>query len=311
MSRHVGDVDLASYVGGDVNPRKAARIGTHLAGCAQCGDRVHQLQSMPNLLSSVQYPPIPANLSNRIDLAIASESAARVSSLPVSEASRGDLPARARPVRARPARRGWRMPGLSSPRALRTLAAVGAAVIVAGGGYELATHGASSGPSSTSGQESINGPAAVAGGEVQVGQKISYRHDGHTDSVTVVQSGTDFAPATLRKQAGDAIAAQRSAAGSPRTVHTGTSSPLMGEAPTVGTFGNLAPVPNADVLRGCVGRISAGRDVLLVDVARYLGKRATIIVVSEPSHVEEVFAVSPSCSASTSDILARQDLLRP
>src|SRR5580658_2252266 len=129
MSRHASTEDLARYTGGDLKPRKAARIASHLAGCSTCQERVHALESVPSMLASVHYPPIPANLSSRIEMAIAGESAARVAREPASEAGRRDLP-----VRGGPARRRRHVPGWPSSVALRTLAATGAAVIVAAGG---------------------------------------------------------------------------------------------------------------------------------------------------------------------------------
>lgn len=93
MSRHASTEVLARYTGGDLKPRKAVRVASHLAGCATCRERVHALESVPSMLASVQFPPIPANLSSRIEMAIAGESAARVAREPASEAGRRDLPA--------------------------------------------------------------------------------------------------------------------------------------------------------------------------------------------------------------------------
>jgi hypothetical protein len=57
--------------------------------------------------------------------------------------------------------------------------------------------------------------------------------------------------------------------------------------------------------------VAADRDVLLVDLARYRGQKATIIIVaSHGSSQARVYAAGASCSASDADILATQNLPR-
>ena len=56
-------------------------------------------------------------------------------------------------------------------------------------------------------------------------------------------------------------------------------------------------------------RIAAGGTVRLVDVGRYEGKRATIIVVAGGgTGGTRVFVVGPGCSGSRSDLIARASL---
>jgi len=52
-------------------------------------------------------------------------------------------------------------------------------------------------------------------------------------------------------------------------------------------------------LQGCVTRISAGRQVLLVDVDRYQGKRAAIIVVAGGASGDRVWVVGQAAHART------------
>jgi hypothetical protein len=61
-------------------------------------------------------------------------------------------------------------------------------------------------------------------------------------------------------------------------------------------------------LQGCVTRISAGRQVLLVDVDRYQGKQATIIVVAGGAGGARVWVVGPGCSRSESDVITQASL---
>jgi hypothetical protein len=301
--RHFTDDDLARYIEGDLRPRRSAKIGSHLAGCSDCQGRVAALRAVPSLLASVPYPPIPERLSSRIDMALAAESSARVAGQPASEAGRRDLPGRAKPGRQGGA---W-MPRLTSPLALRTGAAVAAAVVVAGGGYALVSHtGSGSGPTSSS----ISSPPAVpAYGKVHNGPSVNYRHGGHNDSITSVKSATDFRSATLAKQAALALAAQGSA-GSKGAARTSGSSSTFGAPTSAGQpYPNASVSPGAAKLQGCVDRVAAGRSVLLVDVAKYEGSPATIIVVrTSSSGRAEVYAAGSGCSASKSDILATQSL---
>jgi hypothetical protein len=300
--RHFTDDDLARYIEGDLRPRRSAKIGSHLAGCSDCQGRVAALRAVPSLLASVPYPPIPERLSSRIDMALAAESSARVASQPASEAGRGDLPARAKPGR----QGGW-MPRLTSPLALRTGAAVAAAVVVAGGGYALVSH-TGSGSGSTS--SSISGPPAVpAYGKVHNGPSVNYRHGGHSSSITTVKSDTNFGSATLAKQAALALAAQRSASSNGAARTSGSSSTFGAPTSAGQPYPNATVSPAAAKLQGCVNRVAAGRNVLLVDVAKYEGSPATIIVVRAGSSGRaEVYAAGSGCSASKSDILASQSL---
>jgi hypothetical protein len=71
-------------------------------------------------------------------------------------------------------------------------------------------------------------------------------------------------------------------------------------------------IVSAGQLHACVSKVAAGKNVLLVDSAKYEGKAAMIIVVGTPPDGPGViYAVGLSCSAASADILARQDLPRP
>lgn len=301
MSRHVSLEILASYAEGELKPRKAAKIAVHLAGCAVCSEQVQDLRLMPSLLSSVQFPPIPEHLSVRIEMAIVSESVQRVASQPVSgEASRRDLPARAG---GQPRRRGWRVPGFSSPLA-GSLAAVGAAVIIAGGGYEIASNLGNSAGTSGAPSEAHLGPKAQNGasgatGQVRYGPAVPYRHNGHAGVAQSVETNTNFEPATLSSQAQAEWQNERT--DSLKSSQQSLTSPFASAAPAV--------PGGAGQLRGCVNRIAAGRNVLFLDIARYQGKRATIIVVgTQASRPAVLYAVGEGCSAMNSDILAQRNL---
>ncbi len=222
MIRHASLDDLASFIEGVLKPRKSGRIASHLAACSLCTGHVQDLQQVPVMLANVAYPPIPDALSGRIEMAIAAESVTRVTvssdgGQPVTtehsssrtvtagvvsgEASRRDLPGRRRRLR----RRGWRMPGFSSPLA-GSLAAVGAAVVIAGGGYEIASHlgGTTAAPAGTSAQAPFNasgGAASRAASGLVNGPELQLRNT----TVPSVVTKTDFIPDQLQTQAEAAL----------------------------------------------------------------------------------------------------------
>lgn len=305
MSRHASLDDLASFIEGVLKPRPSGKIAAHLAGCPLCSGHVQDLQQMPVMLANLAFPAIPNELSVRIEAAIATESTVRVTTPgPASaEAGRRDLPERGRPPRRR-----WRMPGFSSPLA-GSLAAVGAAVVIAGGGYEIASHvgGVASpvgGSGGTSGSPAHAGqaPAAAAGGQrvaihAQEGPEVQFRANGQTQTAPSVRTSTDFVPARLEAQA---LAALNYVRISALKAAQGVTNPSPQANAT--SSGGAA-------LNGCVGNVAAGRNVLLVDIARYEGKAATIIVVGKPPNgPATIYAVGAGCSASNRHILAQQPL---
>ena len=338
MTRHIGAETLARFRQGDLSPRRNARIRAHLGGCARCSDLNEGLAGVTTLLAGAQPPPIPEHLAVRIQTALATEAARRVAlTAGAAETAAGGTrteaertgaertggepagiagpglreptPGGRKPRHERPRRGRRRLPGLASPVALRAMAAAAAAVVVAGGAYEVAQH---VGGSSSSGEASPSGaapPRAAQGHRASSGSSsasvpaaapnLRYQHDRHEDSVTPITSSTDFTAASLRSQVSRELTRYGSAmTGSP----SGGRSPAAGPARQPATVGNLP----LSTLEGCVNRIAAGELVLLVDVARYQGAPATVIV-TEVSAVspEQVWVVGTRCSRSRSDVLAQ------
>ena len=302
MSRHASLDDLASFIEGVLKPRKSGRIASHLAGCSMCTGHVQDLQQVPDMLANVAYPPIPDALSGRIEMAIAAESVTRVTvssdgGQPVTtelsasrtvtagvvsgEASRRDLPGR----RRRQPRRGWRMPGFSSPLA-GSLAAVGAAVVIAGGGYEVASHlgGTTAGSSGTSAHAPIEHARCVGwlvAGPIN-GPDLHFQQLGRTTSVPSVVTKTNFRPDQLQAQAEAALVTAR--ATRLKAAQANVTSPLP--------MANGAEPSSVSQLSKCVSHVAGGRNVLLVDLAYYQGQHATIIVVgTAPSGPGTIYAV--------------------
>jgi hypothetical protein len=321
MTRHIGERTLARFGQGDLSMRRSVRIRAHLTRCARCRELNEDLAAVTTLLAGVQAPPMPEHLSARIQTALAAEAARRAAPTAVASdagaetarAGAPDAPASRSGVRsARPAheRRRPRAFRLSSPVVLRTMAATAAAVVLASGGYEIATHvGGSGRPGSTvSGPESapaVNPHLAAPDSGAAAAPQLHYEYAGRQDIVTAVASGRNYEPATLGAQVGQELKQKASSAGRAggSSLHSNTSyAPAAGSAATVGGL----PV---GMLQGCISRLVAGQRVLLVDVARYQGGRATVIVTrASASGPEQVWVVGPGCSNARSDLLSHVTL---
>ena len=323
MSRHASLDDLASFIEGGLRPRKTGRVASHLASCSACAGHVQDLEQLPNLLASIAYPPIPDELSSRIELAITTESVTRVTvssdggPVPAlagadgavpgesvsGESSRRDLPEPGR--RRRPERRGWRLPGLSSPLG-GSLAAVGAAVVIAGGGYVIASHLSSGTTASGGSSGSANAPASRAAAPQAVapanGPSMRVREGGQIKSVPSVVTSTNFSPDHLQAQVQTALVTARATRISAAKNDVASPYPLA-NGTAAGSVGQLSQ---------CVGNIAAGRNVLLVDIAKYEQRPATIIVVgTAPDGPGTIYVVGAKCGASDKDILAQRPLPAP
>jgi hypothetical protein len=307
MTRHVSNENLARFRADDLSPARARRVAAHLRDCARCRETSDALAEVPSLLARVEVPPMPAHLAARIETALAAESAHRAAGAPSTPSTADE-----RPARPAGARRRHRRPVILSAPALRVLAVAGAAVVLVGGGVELLSHatGASSSSSGASGA-SANAPAAapakhkagstVLGGRSSPGSLqngVGYQHDGHTAFITPVRTGTHFRSARLTQQVDGVLGASRA--------EFQTMSPSGSPTVSGGPNTSLAP-PTA--LNGCVNHIAAGRKVLLVDIASFDRKPATIIVTARKGPVAaQVWVVGAGCSSTTSDVLAHQTL---
>jgi hypothetical protein len=134
---------------------------------------------------------------------------------------------------------------------------------------------------------------------------LRYSRAGQQASVTPVSADTNFTAGRLSAQVASAM------------TRYGSSGPL--ESPMDGAGAHSANVPGqraatfatraVAALQGCVNRIAAGELVELVEVARFQGSPATIIVTEVPDITpRQVWVVGPGCSASRSDVLRHSEL---
>ena len=295
--KHPSADQLASLAGGELRPHKAAKIEAHIARCEQC-DRICQpLNSIAAILASASYPPMPENLSVRIESAIRREARRRLAAMPATEAGRRDVPAR-RPRAGTGG--GWHLPGLSAA-ATRLASVAGAVVIAAAGSYLVA------GSVGTRVTPSLSTPLAGAAAPAQqmsLGPDVTYGQPGPLHTIRAVESHTNFVAAHLRSEAVSAV-------------HTAEAREAFAAQPSASTAALLTGIaadpaaggPSARRLAGCIGLIAPGQTVLLIDIGRYQGKPAAVIVTASTVVSEaEAWVVGSSCSGTTREVLTRAAL---
>jgi hypothetical protein len=291
---HVDTETLAEYRE-DLLPRRAAnRVAAHLRECAQCTRLDAQLAGVGAALARSPAPPMPDALTARITAALAAEAAARQAGQASPQAASG-VPATVRPVTAghpgNGARGGTR--GRKHARdarwrgfGLRAATATAVAVVVIGGGYGVLTllnSGGQAGPATSGGTRQPAG-----GGVVQPGFQNRGPAAAPADGLLpVVHSGTSYHPGHLGAQVSTVLA---------RSAPSASSWPAAnGHAGSFGAFRQL-PV--------CVSTVTKGSQPRLVDIARYRGQQAAVIVAAIPGTRElNVWVVGTGCSRSNTDIL--------
>jgi hypothetical protein len=314
---------LANYRTGAMSESRAARISSHLSGCARCAKVDNDLTGVSQLLASIPAPAMPDYLTERLRSALAAEAAQRGfgttstraagdaaaapdglaavggpvavgSPAPVQTPGWPDLSGRA------PRRVRWpRMPDLSAPLLLRGLAATTVLMLLVGGGVLLANAGGGR-SASTSGASS----APEARPQMQPGYassvariRLQYQHNGQYIYTNAVATGASYTKADLaagvRKQVASSPLVSGGAVPRPTVYRNGHST-----GQHLGEF-------NIGRLESCVSAVAAGRLVLLTEVARYLGVPAAIIVLQPVDGAFGVIVVGTACGASGQDVIAR------
>ena len=283
---------LASLTVSGLRPRKTAGIQAHLARCEPCAQVSQQLNAIPAILASATYPAMPENLAARTGSAISREAQQRLAAMPATETGRRDLPAR-RPGATTSGR--WHLPGLSAA-ATRLAAAAAAVILAVAGSYRVAEiAGTSVTPSSPQ--------AGATSQQISLGPDVTYGRSRHT--IRAVKSDTTFVAAHLRTQAISAV----HAVGARGVIAAQPSASAATQL--TGSVADTAPGSQvtASRLAGCIGLIAPGRTVLLIDIVRYQGTSATLIVTAATAvNKAQAWVVGSSCSATTKDVLTQTAL---
>lgn len=122
--------------------------------------------------------------------------------------------------------------------------------------------------------------------------EVHYQLDGKTETTAALATKTDYTRTSIGAQVAKRVKSSSSFA---------TIAPQGRPSSSV-----VLPGISVTNLGKCLTRISAGRKVLLADVARYLGEPAVIIVLKPLTAVDvfDVSVVGLACSASKSDIIS-------
>jgi len=311
MTRHASAEELALLAEGELRRRKAEKVSAHVAGCTQCTQVRAELTEVTTVLSAVPYPPLPAAVSVQIESALRIEVNHRIAAAPATEAARGVLPARSRRQRAGALQRGWHLPGLSVP-ATRLVTAAGAVVLVGGGGYLVASNLHSAVPTSSS----ASGAAPSTNQSMTAGPNVTYGSPGSQHTIHSVSSKMNFVPSELRTQALAAYHEAQVKGEAGNVSFGGVNAPSAGPVHAAATplQSNAAAASGGGGgvgtrLAGCMKGVADGRMVLLLDLARYEGKPAVIVILgSTATSQAEVIVTANGCSAASPSVLTRAPL---
>lgn len=303
MKRHADAETLAAFREELLSRRKAARVSAHLAACSRCAGLDAQLTEVSALLTTSTTPPMPDALTARIEAAIAAEAAARAATAAdrtmatangAVAAADGTVPVGAagtgtgsRDRAARPAR-----PPGRARLVLRVAVVTAAVVVVAGGGYGVARLLTANPESSTSGGH--GGAAAPAFGisgnasrKAAGGLGASGTTGNPAAAARIIRSGTNYQPGQLESQVSAVL-----------NQHRASANAATGPGPST------ANQPAASV-PPCVPHVTGGKSPLLVDLAKYRGRPATIIVVPGAANgTLRALVVAGTCTATTGRVLA-------
>ena len=302
MRGHADAETLAAFREELLSRRKAARVSAHLAACSRCAGLDAQLTEVSALLTASTAPPMPDALTARIAAAIAAEAAARAATtadhavatadgtVAVGAAGGGTGP---HDRAARPARPSRAPSGPGRARlALRVAAVTAAVVVVAGGGYGVARL-LTANPESATSAGAGNEAAPAAGGHGAASEKTpgglgAPSAARSAPTARIVSSGTNYQPGQLKTQVSAVL-----------TQHRAGASAAAGFSQANQPTASAPPVP------ACVPHVTGGKRPLLVDLAKYRGRPATVIVIpGATSGTLRALVVAGTCPAATGRVLA-------
>jgi len=272
---------LAEYQAGLVTGRRRASIASHLATCDRCAGLSDQLGEIPALLAAAPHPAMPADVARRLDLVLAAEAAQRHS----SERTADDSPEHRATIPG--PRRRWDF-RLVTQRILVPAAAV---VALAAGGFGLShVIGSSASSSVAAGSAAAPAPSTrpasgTAAARSEAGRPGAVPAFETPARFQVVNSATNYLPATLRQQLETELQRHTQAAAAPQVLVSGS-------------------------LKGCVLRVTHGTrpgTLVLVERAHFQGQPA-IVIVAVSGHDRAAWVTASGCSASTDHVLATATL---
>lgn len=268
---HLDYETLAELAEGLLDHAEAAAATEHLSGCEVCQEREAELANVSRVLAEAPAPSVPPELISRIDEALAAAAA--------------EQPVDGRPTGEHPR---WR-------RIHVFLAAAAAVGVIVVGGISLVSP-LLEGPTAPSSAEGARAPRAIdaertttqqtPGSGAQAGpQQAGYPPLRH--------SGTDYRKAELAGQLAEAqsLSAPKGAQGGQEQ-------------------GKVAVGPLPERLVACIDGVGKGRVPLLIDLARYEGSPATVIVFAGEGDTLDVWITGPGCGHDDTDLIEHVEVGR-
>jgi hypothetical protein len=276
------DVDtLADLEEGLLEADQVSSVAEHLDGCAECRARRDALDDVQLLLrdgGAEVDAAAPDDVVRRLDDALAA------AATPLPTASATVTPLTALTTRAR---QPWRTRVLQAAAVFVLVAAVGG---LGYGGIRAVSGGNSSGTNS----------AADSGGSGATEKRTAAHR------YVVTSSGRNYTKESLRSAVPGLLSGKYDATAQGTGGATAPSkTPTGAKAPAAGSVADPQRLRDGKALTACVNNLAAPEDgpvtPLAVDIARFDGKPATIIVLpdaKDPSIVY-VYAVAPDCAKGT------------
>lgn len=265
------DLDtLAAYTGGFLDRRQAS-VRSHLADCPACRRRAERLADVGRVLAEASPPPMPADVTARIDDALAAEESARKVAMP---------PPRQRGVL-------W-LSGVAASVAVAVLGGVlgirAATPDDGGEGAEQPRIAAGDGAARTAEREATPSRRHLMGSP---GGSGSARAPGVAEAASALTvSGREYSPNRLPRQVSALL---RHEAADP-----GAAARTLRPTPA-----RLRPLAEPTALAACVSRVAGpgSHELLAADLSSYSGKPSAVIVAAaERAPGAHVWVVDPSCS---------------
>jgi hypothetical protein len=273
------DVDtLADLEEGLLEADQVSSVAEHLDGCAECRARRDALDDVQLLLrdgGAEVDAAAPDDVVRRLDDALAA------AATPLPTASATVTPLTALTTRAR---QPWRTSVLQAAAVFVLVAAVGG---LGYGGIRAVSGGNSSGTNS----------AADSGGSGATEKRTAAHR------YVVTSSGRNYTKESLRSAVPGLLSGKYDAtAQGSGGVAVPSKTPTGAQAPAAGSVADPQRLRDGKALAACVANLADGPVTpLAVDIARFNGKPATIIVLPDPKDPSLVYAyaVAPDCAAGT------------
>lgn len=174
-------------------------------------------------------------------------------------------------------------------------------MLLVGGGILLANERGTSVSSSGAGpanRPARSRPSSTGFGSAAVGLggviNLRYQHAGRTMYANAVTSEVNYTKADLPAAIRHEVASRAQLASPSGKMPAASAAP-----------GSERPLNHTTVgaLESCLSTVTTGRVVLLVEVARYLGVPATIIVFNPVDYAFDVIVVGEACGPANPDII--------